>query len=305
MRALKPLCYDLFCGLGGWAEGFLAEDWDVIGFDIEAHDYGTGGYPGKLILRDVLSIHGSELADADCIVASPPCQAYSYRAMPWSRAKALPPPSNKLFDACFRIQKQANYAAGRECANCGGHGFQGHSRECSYCNGGWIHADIPLVVENVRGAVKWVSEPVRWHFGSFYLWGDVPVLMPPACSNSQKLPEHHDTFEANGKPCNKLTDPRYGSNRLKVPGKQNKDGTKVGGEWFGSYAEQKSKGTISPGRLYGKNSDSRKAASAQIAKIPFPLARWIAQVYDPRRAETSVRHENEETESRHIVGTSS
>lgn len=22
---MKPLCIDLFCGLGGWAEGFLAE----------------------------------------------------------------------------------------------------------------------------------------------------------------------------------------------------------------------------------------------------------------------------------------
>jgi hypothetical protein len=35
--------YDLFCGLGGWAEGFLAEGYEVVGFDIEAHDYGTGG----------------------------------------------------------------------------------------------------------------------------------------------------------------------------------------------------------------------------------------------------------------------
>lgn len=26
---MKPLCIDLFCGLGGWAEGFLAEGWDI------------------------------------------------------------------------------------------------------------------------------------------------------------------------------------------------------------------------------------------------------------------------------------
>ena len=44
---MKPLCIDLFCGLGGWAEGFLSEGYDVIGFDIERHDYGTGGYPGQ------------------------------------------------------------------------------------------------------------------------------------------------------------------------------------------------------------------------------------------------------------------
>jgi site-specific DNA-cytosine methylase len=29
--------YDLFCGLGGWSEGFLAEGYECIGFDIEAH----------------------------------------------------------------------------------------------------------------------------------------------------------------------------------------------------------------------------------------------------------------------------
>ena len=77
------LCVDLFCGLGGWAEGFLAEGWTVVGFDIERHDYGTGGYPGQLVIQDVLTLHGSQFKDADIIVASPPCQNYSYMAMPW------------------------------------------------------------------------------------------------------------------------------------------------------------------------------------------------------------------------------
>ena len=36
---------------------------------------------------------------------------------------------------------------------------------------------IPLIVENVRGAQKWVGR-ARWNYGSFYLWGDVPALMP-------------------------------------------------------------------------------------------------------------------------------
>jgi hypothetical protein len=27
--------------------------------------------------------------------------------MPWKRAKALPPPDNTLFEACFRIAKEA------------------------------------------------------------------------------------------------------------------------------------------------------------------------------------------------------
>ena len=31
----RPLCIDLYCGLGGWTEGFLAEGYECIGFDIE------------------------------------------------------------------------------------------------------------------------------------------------------------------------------------------------------------------------------------------------------------------------------
>ena len=137
---MKPLAIDLYCGLGGWAEGFLSEGYRVIGFDVEKHDYGTGGYPGELVLRDVRSIHGSEFVDAAVIVGSSPCQEFSYRAMPWKRAKALPPPylGMELFQAQFRIQREACEAAGRY---------------------------IPLIVENVRGAQKWVGR-ARWHFGS-------------------------------------------------------------------------------------------------------------------------------------------
>jgi len=140
---------DLFAGLGGWAEGGLAEGYDVIGFDIERHVYGEHRYPAQLVIQDVLTLHGKQFKDAALIVASPPCQAYSYRAMPWKRAKALPPPDNSLFEACFRVHREACEAAGRH---------------------------IPMVVENVRGAQRWVGR-ARWNFGSFYLWGDVPALM--------------------------------------------------------------------------------------------------------------------------------
>lgn len=156
------LAIDLFCGLGGWAEGLLAEGWNVVGFDIERHRYGAHRYPAQLALQDVLTLHGSQFRDADLIVASPPCQEYSYMAMPWTRAKAkaaairadtsgkMLADLNRLFDTCFRLQVQASLAAGRH---------------------------IPMVVENVRGAQPWVGR-ARWNFGSFYLWGDVPALMP-------------------------------------------------------------------------------------------------------------------------------
>ena len=126
-----PVAVDLCCGLGGWTEGLLAEGYRVIGIDIERHEYGDHKYPADLVLMDVRDIHGSWFKDVTLIVASPPCQAYSYRAMPWKRAKALPPPDNTLFESCFRIQREACEAAGRY---------------------------IPMVVENVRGAQKWVGQ---------------------------------------------------------------------------------------------------------------------------------------------------
>lgn len=157
---MKSLAIDLFCGLGGWTEGLLAEGYDVVGFDIEQHVYGDHRYPAQLVLQDVLTIHGKQFKDAALIVASPPCQEFSYMAMPWSRAKEkrqriLADPDEQkrltaLFDACFRIQREAIEAAGHF---------------------------IPMVVENVRGANEWVGRS-RWNYGSFHLWGDVPALMP-------------------------------------------------------------------------------------------------------------------------------
>jgi len=343
---MKPLCIDLYAGLGGWSEGFLAEGWDCIGFDIERHRYAlpeipeTDGqkhtkplekrgwtqgcavslglegenakprtrlseYPGQLVLQDVLTLHGSQFRNAGCIVASPPCQKYSYMAQPWSRAKveaawqrwfrdsgsplADPFTLNDLFRACFRIQREASEAAGRH---------------------------IPMVVENVKGAQAWVGS-AAWHFGSYFLWGDVPALMP--FTSHRKLPGH-DLFYLNGSPVGRMTQPCYpsknnggswfaqahntesGHSHNPVTGEGVKQGgsgeawfdkalderrkaaggLKAGGDWFGTYADEKASRTISPTRLTGKHTTARKAASAQIAKIPFELASYIALYYKPR-----------------------
>jgi site-specific DNA-cytosine methylase len=82
----RALAIDLFCGLGGWAEGLLAENFRVVGFDIERHEYGVHRYPGQLVIQDVQTLRGSQFRDAALIVASPPCQNYSYMAMPWKLA---------------------------------------------------------------------------------------------------------------------------------------------------------------------------------------------------------------------------
>lgn len=239
---MKPICYDLFCGLGGWSEGFLAEGYKCIGFDIEKHDYGTGRYPGTLILRDVRSIHGSELKDATIIVASPPCQAYSYRAMPWKRAKALPPPDNTLFNECFRIQREASEAAGHY---------------------------IPLIVENVCGAQKWVGR-ARWHFGSFYLWGDVPALMPQRIG--AKVPGLNWKVGSRTYTCKEFNTT---AEQLYI------DRDSQGVKQHGSGAEWWRTGN----GAMPSQSLRRKAASAMIAKIPLTLSQHIARCYKPRALE--------------------
>lgn len=304
----KPLVIDLFCGLGGWTKGFLSEGWQAIGFDIERHDYRSGGYPGQLVLQDVLTLHGSQFRDAACIVASPPCQRYSYMAMPWKRAKALiawhkESPErvkdlNALFNTCFRIQIGASKAAGRY---------------------------IPMVVENVKGAQPWVGK-AKAHYGSYYLWGDVediggrivasgPVRFGMPSVKASRRPmklgvanrsngetnfhgykgngrtwfgeSHGERFE--GQPGNPV------NSGLKVPGiswsGHGEPGYKAQG--FNVAAAQRYRAGVKQEGLSGpawfdggiasksSKSDSRKASRAAIAEIPFELASHIARIFKP------------------------
>lgn len=235
---MRPLCIDLFCGLGGWTEGFLAEGFDVIGFDIEQHIYGEHRYPAQLVLQDVRTLHGSQFRDADIIVASSPCQEFSYRAMPWKRAKALGPPvlGMELFAQAGRIQREACEASGRY---------------------------IPMIQENVRGAQPWVGK-AQWHYGSYYLWGDIPALMP-VTTRGVKVPSHIGQRTDVGKGA-RFTSQDCGG-----------EGIKQGGDWFNA-ASLDGDGQQSISRRSGSKSPARKAAAARIAKIPFPLAQWIARV---------------------------
>jgi hypothetical protein len=268
----KPLAIDLFSGLGGWTDGLLATGWKVIGFDIEQHVYGQHRYPAQLVLQNVLTLHGKQFASADLIVASPPCTEFSYMAMPWQRAKQIAgalrgqcdfpdgydgsrttAELTALFDACFRIQREACAAAGRH---------------------------IPMVVENVKGAQPWVGR-ARGRYGSFYLWGDVPALLPIPRKRGVKV---------GGLDWSKYGQPDYKSSGASgcfrdsaiknaggswFRGENIDEGTKCGGDWFGA-------GSSSPMRLGSHNSSKRKFASAMIAKIPIELSEFIGRTFYPR-----------------------
>jgi hypothetical protein len=351
---VTPIVIDLFCGRFGWSKGFLAHGFHAIGFDLEQ----MGPIPegAELVRQDVLTLHGSQFKHATAIVASPPCQAYSYMAMPWDRSKReirwqeweRDSPFgnftlNNLFNACFRIQREASEAARHH---------------------------IPMVVENVCGAQKWVGR-AAWHFGSYYLWGDVPALMPFTKrfknSGGSWFAVAHNTTSGTGN--NPVSVPEgfngadHETRGVKVPGinlsdvgfnvaaaqryreaqgvktvghanirdgfdhtrhltnQRESEGLKgPGGDWFkdgrqgqdacaegikqhGSGPEwfdkalderrkeagQKCKGDwfngYKPGQCQANNfssrGDSRKAASALIAEIPFTLAEWIARCFKP------------------------
>lgn len=236
----------------------------------------------ELILRDVRSISGADLVREygvpAVLFASPPCQEFSYMAMPWAKAK----------------EKQRK-------------------------------------IENVRGAQKWVGK-AKWNFGSFYLWGDVPALMPipgkirmkskiscaarrfdervattpeEAHALHYRLPEGvkagiswsksgpgnpGQSFqtasilksEGNKTAGMNWSDPTaFGKNILSIPGR--KKGVSFT-DAAGFKAIEGSKGFHdfydAPIAQFGSKSSKRKQASAEIAKIPPALASWIAKIFN-------------------------
>jgi hypothetical protein len=137
---MKPIVYDLCCGSGGWATGLIVAGYRVIGYDIDPQPL----YPGEFRQADVTALDGADMRNAVFIVASPPCEQFSRHQMPWTKRRNPPPPDLSIVEACWRIAAEAG---------------------------------LPIILENVRAAQAWLGR-AKWHCGAFYLWGDVPALMP-------------------------------------------------------------------------------------------------------------------------------
>jgi hypothetical protein len=163
-----------------------------------------------------------------------------------------------LFDACFRIQREAGTAAGHH---------------------------IPLVVENVKGAQPWVGA-AKAHYGSFYLWGDVESVGGAIVGTRPRFGEILRAKRAIKNGGGSWFG--IGSPGQIETGQNPVNGVKVEGISFNGHGElgHKPQGfNVTAAQRYreenGQKTPPRQAASAQIAKIPEPLARHIARIYRP------------------------
>ena len=138
-----------------------------------------------------------------------------------------------------------------------------------------------MVVENVRGAQPWVGR-ARWNFGSFYLWGDVPALMPSTFAAQKFNPDgtNHgkgswfaiaDSKNRGGQKVPGFRFDGSGKSFQSASVKAMKDGQ---GGYGGNFGWDDT-----PLRRGNSKSPGRKMASAMIAKIPLPLSRHIGATF--------------------------
>ncbi|MGD0630966.1 MAG: hypothetical protein ABR987_16685, partial [Terracidiphilus sp.] len=185
---------------------------------------------------------------------------------------------NALFESCFCIQREASEAAGRYIPMVvenvkGAQPWVGPAK--AHYGSFYLWGDVAMVGNRVVAGVpqfgggvkagKTRGDKVPMNFHEFENTGKPgrSFQSVAVASNGTKVPGN-DTFKKTGKPCNKLTDPRYGSG-VKQPGHS-------GRKWF---ADSDVAGSLS------SKSPARKAASAMIAKIPLALARYVARGLKP------------------------
>ena len=250
---MKHWALDLCCGKGGWGKGLKKAGWQVLGVDIEdwKNPYNDQFIQGSVLDPEVQAKILKFKGRIKLVCASPPCQEFSYASFPFKKCKEKfnekNPPSREIWDACARLA---------------------HELGC------------PLILENVQGARKYMGKAAA-KYGSFYLWGDVPALLPigapkkgfgkvqgmkdefgilrPRANRSfaGEMDRVVPVYDGNAKVQENRSDPKMSANRERY--------TKIhGAEQVGHH-----------------KSNARKEWSAKIAMIPDELSEWIGQCFYP------------------------
>jgi len=128
---------DLFCGSGGASAAFRAAGWRVVGVDVDPEVR-----PDVVADLSKWSWSGER---PDFVWASPPCEDFTRRFLPWLAAKHPDPPTQALalVAAATRIIRET--------------------------------APRWWAVENTRGSIRWLGTPDQTA-GPFMLWGNLPPL---------------------------------------------------------------------------------------------------------------------------------
>ena len=209
---------------------------------------------------------------------------------------------NALFNSCFRIQREASAAAGRHIPMV----VENVRGACPWVrksrwNFGSFHlwGDVPALMPIVQREKKGRS---NFHF--FEQTG-LPSPSFPGAAHESSVRRYqaiknsggywfavaHNTISGHSKnpvlaaqktiSHVKRRDGHSHTRHLTNQRKHDavRDGLKHGADWFSD--------PDSPSRQGGMTSTARKAASAQIAKIPIRLSRWIAAYYKPAEERTA------------------
>jgi hypothetical protein len=125
----QPLAVDLYCGGGGVGMGLFLAGFDVIGYDINEQ----AEYPFEFVRKSALE---AELAEAEFVWASPPCQSFT---------AIIPTAKRELYGHRWNYENLIP-----------------STREKLVASG------KPYVIENVMGAVHELSGPLAMLCGTMF-----------------------------------------------------------------------------------------------------------------------------------------
>lgn len=136
-KIYRPTLLDLFCGRGGFSKPFANAGWNTIGVDITDH-----GYKGYFIAAQLPDAFAHALKFApDYIVASPPCDAYARRHLPWIRDPA--PIDERLLRWSIETARASKIPMTVECSKFAARHIKADALVGQYALWGWVPAIMP------------------------------------------------------------------------------------------------------------------------------------------------------------------